>query len=347
MAASEDEDRIEPVEQVAPVFQQRFNSIIEDDEVVFVSEIRKTAHLNYIDDTDEVIEITESPKRKRSRLNFVRDSDIEIIVLLDSPPPVQLPPPPPPPVPLSLSSPSLVADAVKVVNPARTPEKASVFECGICFDEFSRADGVALGECDDIYCAQCFLTYLRGLIHEKKYPIKCPGCGKELDAWKCASMLDTHDKEASLKLQQLAIEKMALGGVKYCANKKCNNPFEFAGGEHACVSCPLCGVGTCGKCGLVWHEGKTCEQAIGATELAQMAKENNWRHCPACSELIERIDGCNFVRCKCGAGFCFNCGKQYVKLGGGFMGGRAGNTHGVPSCKCKLFQNMPARRGQR
>ena len=142
MAASEDEDRIEPVEQVAPVFQQRFNSIIEDDEVVFVSEIRKTAHLNYIDDTDEVIEITDSPKRKRSRLKFVSDSDIETIVLLDSLLPVQLPLPPTL-VPLSLSSPSLVADAMKVVNAARAPEKASVFECGVCFDEFSRAHSIA------------------------------------------------------------------------------------------------------------------------------------------------------------------------------------------------------------
>ena len=101
---------------------------------------------------------------------------------------------------------------------------------------------------------------------------------KNFDAWKCARMLDTHDKEASQKLEQLVIEKMALGDVKYCTNRKCNNPFEFAGGEHACMSCPLCRVGTCGKCGLAWHEGKTCEQAMGATELAEVVKENNWRH---------------------------------------------------------------------
>ena len=57
----------------------------------------------------------------------MRDSDIEIIIFLDSPPPVQLPPlPPPRPVPLTLSPPSLVADAMKIVNPARTPETASV-----------------------------------------------------------------------------------------------------------------------------------------------------------------------------------------------------------------------------
>lgn len=48
--------------------------------------------------------------------------------------------------------------------------------------------------------------------------------------------------------------------------------------------------------------------------------------------MIERQDGCNYMTCKCGAGFCYKCGTAYVSLKG-----TASNVHGTPGCKCKLF----------
>jgi len=32
--------------------------------------------------------------------------------------------------------------------------------------------------------------------------------------------------------------------------------------------------------------------------------------CPGCEHTIERTDGCDFMRCHCGAYFCFGCGMK-------------------------------------
>ncbi len=311
-----------------------------DDEVVFVSEKRRNPPVN-----DNSVKQPDSAPPNPHRLPPPRvgaaETGMEIIVIDGDTPPR-------PKASIATNGHPTPRAIGKTTNPATEHNPKSPcpgeFTCGICFDEFPHGDGLSLGECDAIYCEECMVTYLQGVAAEKKYPVRCPGCKEELNPWLCAVALETSDKDAAEKLQQLAVEKMTVGGVKYCCNKTCNTPFEFAGGAEARVQCPLCHALTCGICGLPWHEGRTCAQAQGATQMAKLAKENNWRHCPSCSELIERIDGCNFVRCKCGTGFCFNCGVPYKKVGaaGGQMGGPR-NSHGNPGCQCGLFQNMPRR----
>ncbi|KAJ7622338.1 hypothetical protein FB45DRAFT_1032008 [Roridomyces roridus] len=41
--------------------------------------------------------------------------------------------------------------------------------------------------------------------------------------------------------------------------------------------------------------------------LHQLAQGENWRQCPDCGAYIERISGCNHMRCGCGYRFCFRC----------------------------------------
>jgi hypothetical protein len=95
-------------------------------------------------------------------------------------------------------------------------------------------------------------------------------------------------------------------------------------------------------------QGLTCqqfqalppEQRSVADDAAVLciAHRRAWKRCPApgCGHVVERIDGCNHVRCVCGADFCYACGALYKS-----SKPTAGNVHGEPGCACALF-TVPA-----
>ena len=58
----------------------------------------------------------------------------------------------------------------------------------------------------------------------------------------------------------------------------------------------------------------TCEERRVLSDPAEQERRNEewaWRQgvkkCPSCKVLIEKIDGCNHVSCKCGAHICWWC----------------------------------------
>lgn len=39
----------------------------------------------------------------------------------------------------------------------------------------------------------------------------------------------------------------------------------------------------------------------------------SYRKCPKCSIWVEKVDGCEYINCKCGIEFCYRCGEEYAK----------------------------------
>ncbi len=39
-------------------------------------------------------------------------------------------------------------------------------------------------------------------------------------------------------------------------------------------------------------------RGIDDTDLLALAEKENWRRCPRCGTMVERIEGCSFIRCK-------------------------------------------------
>ena len=40
--------------------------------------------------------------------------------------------------------------------------------------------------------------------------------------------------------------------------------------------------------------------------LRKLARDKNWRSCPGCDMMVERIEGgCNHMQCTCGVAFCY------------------------------------------
>lgn len=113
----------------------------------------------------------------------------------------------------------------------------------------------------------------------------------------------------------LAVHSISL---RYCANHFCAAPFQYVDEnvfdeERFRVHCPECEMDTCVKCNVLWHEGKNCEEyrrGTNANDLYTLMRKKGWRQCPSCWAIIERIDGCNHMECKCGAHFCYLCGNE-------------------------------------
>ncbi|WIA08055.1 hypothetical protein OEZ85_007521 [Tetradesmus obliquus] len=83
------------------------------------------------------------------------------------------------------------------------------------------------------------------------------------------------------------------------------------------VQCSHCSHECCTSCRCAWHAGLSCGayQALPASErgeadlaLFQLGSSQHWRRCPTCRAMVERIEGCNYMMCRCGEPFCYACG---------------------------------------
>lgn len=228
----------------------------------------------------------------------------------------------------------------------RLGSAASSEACPICLESIQPDYQVVLGDCNHMCCAECTAEFLRiAAVELKQYPVRCPTCSGPLNTQRCLSFLIGTDASFEA-LQSLALIKEHMSNVLYCSNETCSAPFEWleppssssdAGDDIYRVACPLCGSSTCVRCKTSWHVGKSCARFKREREdenaLVAMAHENKWQSCPRCGELIERwLGDCAFVVCRCGCGFCHECGKAYKKLTA-----TATNSHGTADCSCGLF----------
>ncbi|EFN60118.1 hypothetical protein CHLNCDRAFT_17822, partial [Chlorella variabilis] len=106
----------------------------------------------------------------------------------------------------------------------------------------------------------------------------------------------------------------------FCPNKKCSQLL-IADDKRAntAMECPYCTEQLCANCGVAWHQGMTCQQyQVGRDAAGQrddqavldLAEQEGLRRCPGCGQMVERTQGCSHMHCRCGAVFCYSCGKS-------------------------------------
>ncbi|ORZ41379.1 hypothetical protein BCR44DRAFT_1422698 [Catenaria anguillulae PL171] len=112
------------------------------------------------------------------------------------------------------------------------------------------------------------------------------------------------------------------------------------------VQCLFCREFACLRCRLPSHKPMTCTEYAALPEEAKHHPEDfavlrmghvlQWKRCPGCAALVDRKDGCNFIKCACGVGFCYRCGERYKSLEP-----TEAMQHGQPGCGCELFDIPP------
>ena len=71
--------------------------------------------------------------------------------------------------------------------------------------------------------------------------------------------------------------------------------------------CNTCQEKTCAACSNKFHPSKTCAEA-DTDGIMQLKEREEWKSCPTCKCIVEKMSGCDHVTCKmCDQQFCYFC----------------------------------------
>ncbi|KAJ0093748.1 hypothetical protein Patl1_26633 [Pistacia atlantica] len=180
------------------------------------------------------------------------------------------------------------------------------FICEICVESVSENKKFKTkNHCVHHFYVNCIAKYIETKITENTVKIKCPGldCQQVLDPISCREIIP-----------QSIFSKWWFKR-SYCANRNCRELVVNECGENLKKSkCPHCEELFCFDCKVAWHAGYGCEEARrhgipNDTLFLQLVKRKAWIKCPGCGHFVERIKGCNSIKCRCRAEFCYECGK--------------------------------------
>ncbi|KNE66293.1 hypothetical protein AMAG_10519 [Allomyces macrogynus ATCC 38327] len=213
--------------------------------------------------------------------------------------------------------------------------------------------GVVFPPCSHEYYAPCLLQWLSTTVADRtfQFPTKCAhdACSATLSAVHAESLLtdpaylDLRDKYSARALE---LE----GRVVTCPQPNCSATIVLPD-QSLCdpatadpsILCAACNSIMCVRCDVPDHWPTPCTDVKGKAQsrndllMLLLAMENKWPHCPNCQAIVERRDGCNYIKCLCGTGFCFKCGVPYRDNVRTTL-----HRHGQPGCTCGLFNFRPA-----
>jgi hypothetical protein len=82
---------------------------------------------------------------------------------------------------------------------------------------------------------------------------------------------------------------------------------------------PLALTRLCLRAQCDWHAGVRCEHRASSADEAAFraaARKGRFKTCPRCRVWVEKADGCDNMVCRCGATFCYRCGKHLQRSHG-------------------------------
>ena len=182
-------------------------------------------------------------------------------------------------------------------------------ECISCFDEVT-LNKVLRAPCKHNYCLSCLAILVNESIKdESRFPLRC--CKKKVPTTRILKHLEDQDikRNLSAKMREYATPQSQR---LYCPAKECHSTFLGAASSFnsQSVPCPACHQASCKWCRRSMHEESPCVEDEATHELREAAKLEGWQTCPGCKAVVQRLSGCNSIKCRCGVNFCYLCGMK-------------------------------------
>ncbi|XP_071740721.1 E3 ubiquitin-protein ligase RSL1 [Rutidosis leptorrhynchoides] len=215
----------------------------------------------------------------------------------------------------------LLAEETKTDQQQQQPQPPDSY-CAICMDTKTSSEMFRnINVCHHTFCTECIREHVAARIKENLALVLCPDprCKGEIGPQVCQSFLP---KQVLDRWENVLCESLIMGSDKfYCPFKDCSAML-LDDGDVTVTSaeCPHCNRLFCAQCKVAWHAGldcseykslKTGERDPSDLLLMNIAKDKRWKRCPKCAYYVEKIDGCNHIRCRCGYHFCYGCGEIY------------------------------------
>ncbi|XP_046371810.2 uncharacterized protein LOC124145899 [Haliotis rufescens] len=210
--------------------------------------------------------------------------------------------------------------------------------CGICYDDIkvstestdTPSPATSLDACGHWFCDSCWRQHLVSKLRSGPCALTCPeyGCSVEADFPTLLSFLHIGDVKKHIERQ--TSEKINCSAqAKWCPKPQCGRAILAEGLPIRNRSIPVvcsCGTDLCFACMKNAHWPATCAQAkqfrekvIALKDYVTLAKDTFFelfpnsitvrgKSCPKCRWFIEKISGCPYMTCPCGAQFCWTCG---------------------------------------
>lgn len=192
--------------------------------------------------------------------------------------------------------------------------------CGICNKKKGADRMFKLQICSrHSFCSHCIGLYAQSKIRDNVFPITCPGlrCRVVIQPESCRSIIPVN---TFARWEEGSAESAIPNGEKfYCPYKRCSGLFIHDRHEEIvqCI-CPLCKKLFCAKCRVPWHTGRDCDKfqkvekdREDELKLKLLAEIKKWKECPKCKSIVEKVDGCIHMTCRCKMEFCYVCGGTW------------------------------------
>ncbi|KAI1112455.1 hypothetical protein F5Y14DRAFT_452986 [Nemania sp. NC0429] len=199
-------------------------------------------------------------------------------------------------------------------------EPRSEDNCSICF---TPADNPVVLGCGHTYCADCFEGLCRNSITQADTNVICTGaedkCKKAIPLREIQAHTDPSTFEQLLESSFSKYIARRPDQFHYCPTPDCGYIYRPASASASSLwhMCPKCLQGICRSCHAN-HDGQRCDQhrAFQAFEAYKHENRSNVKDCPKCHTTVEKIDGCNHMRCGgCNIHLCWECLETFDESG--------------------------------
>lgn len=220
--------------------------------------------------------------------------------------------------------------------------KKNFSTCKICFEDKLGEHCTQFLPCSHVFCKDCITNYLEVRIKDGNVQnIYCPEekCTSEATP---AQIKDLVSSELFAKYDSILLSATlaTMMDIIYCPRRNCQYPVSLEPNEQM-AKCPICQYAFCVFCKMVYHGIEPCklysagthqlvseyqeasddkklqmEQRYGKKQLQTLVENTmseNWiqtnsQKCPKCKAAIEKLDGCNKMKCwRCNTPFCWLC----------------------------------------
>ncbi|KAK3121858.1 hypothetical protein QOZ80_8BG0661900 [Eleusine coracana subsp. coracana] len=199
--------------------------------------------------------------------------------------------------------------------------------CNICMEPMAPSEAHrGAAACAHAFCRACLAGHVRAKVESAAGggTVRCPdaSCAAALDPELCRAALPADVFE---RWCAALCEALFLGARRtYCPFPDCSEMMVADDDQGSVVvtqsECQVCRRLFCARCGVApWHIGVTCDEYgrlrkgdSGREDmmLLEMAAGRKWKRCPSCQFFVEKSEGCNNIRCRCGFQFCYVCGTS-------------------------------------
>lgn len=217
-------------------------------------------------------------------------------------------------------------------------------ECPVCYAALAPGEAVVLRECLHTFCRECLQGTIR---NSQEAEVSCPfiddtySCPGKLLEREIRALLSPEDYQRFLDLS-ISIAENRSAFSYHCKTPDCKGWCFFEDDVNE-FTCPVCFHVNCLLCKAI-HERMNCKEyqddlalraqndlaARQTTEMLQvMLQQGEAMHCPRCRIVVQKKDGCDWIRCTvCHTEIC------WVTKGPRWGPGGPGDTSG--GCRCRV-----------